>query len=371
METSKKITFARWGNYTVAIKALFERLGFEVVLPQTSNETIVKGVKHAPELFCFPMKILLGNYLGAIRQGAVAVFSAANSTGSCRQRYYGIVQEKIISDCGLSVEFVHVPLSPRKFFGVLSKQSGKSNFEIASALLFSFMMLVMIEKLEARARYARPRELNQRDTDKAVRASLELLETVKSFGDLYRAGRKINQQFSLISINANKPVPRVGLVGEIYGVSEAQINFGIEQKLGEQGIEAHRQMTLLYHLKKLVFPWMDWVITFRTRKYLGSHVGGHGRDAVSEMLTYVKDGFDGVIQILPFGCMPEVTVRPVLERIHKESGVPFLSLSLDEQVAEAGIETRLEAFGDVVHSRFERKLAAQKILDGNHDMLKL
>ena len=141
--------------------------------------------------------------------------------------------------------------------------------------------------------------------------------------------------------------------------------------MGEQGIEAHRQMTLLYHLKKLVFPWMDWVITFRTRKYLGSHVGGHGRDAVSEMLTYVKDGFDGVIQILPFGCMPEVTVRPVLERIHKESGVPFLSLSLDEQVAEAGIETRLEAFGDVVHSRFERKLAAQKILDGNHDMLKL
>ena len=123
--------------------------------------------------------------------------------------------------------------------------------------------------------------------------------------------------------------------------------------------------------KKLVLPWVDWEIKFRARGHLASHVGGHGRDAVSEMLSYVGQGFDGVIQIMPFGCMPEVTVRPVLERIHKESGMPFLSLSLDEQVAEAGIATRLEAFGDVVHSRFERKIVAQRIEDADHDMLKL
>jgi len=54
-------------------------------------------------------------------------------------------------------------------------------------------------------------------------------------------------------------------------------------------------------------------------------------------------------------CMPEVTVRPILEKIHKESGIPFLSLSLDEQVAEAGISTRLEAFVDVVRNYYDSK----------------
>ena len=53
--------------------------------------------------------------------------------------------------------------------------------------------------------------------------------------------------------------------------------------------------------------------------------------------------------------MPETTIRPILEKIHLESGVPFLSLSLDEQVAEAGINTRIEAFVDVVNNYHQTK----------------
>jgi len=44
-----------------------------------------------------------------------------------------------------------------------------------------------------------------------------------------------------------------------------------------------------------------------------------------------------------------------LEKIHQDSGMPFLSLSLDEQVAEAGIDTRLEAFIDVVRNHHKNK----------------
>ena len=53
--------------------------------------------------------------------------------------------------------------------------------------------------------------------------------------------------------------------------------------------------------------------------------------------------------------MPEVTIRPILEKIHLESGIPFLSISLDEQTAEAGIDTRLEAFTDVVRNYHQYK----------------
>jgi predicted nucleotide-binding protein (sugar kinase/HSP70/actin superfamily) len=114
-------------------------------------------------------------------------------------------------------------------------------------------------------------------------------------------------------------------------------------------------MDITYHIKKLIFPWKDWIIQRKINPYLRSTVGGHGRDAIYEMLNYVKKDFDGIIHLLPFGCMPEVTVRPLLEKIHLESGIPFLSLSLDEQVAEAGINTRLEAFVDVVRNYYENK----------------
>jgi intein/homing endonuclease len=47
-------------------------------------------------------------------------------------------------------------------------------------------------------------------------------------------------------------------------------------------------------------------------------------------------------------CMPESSVRPILQKISQDKNLPFLSLSLDEQTGEAGLQTRLEAFVDML-----------------------
>ena len=160
--------------------------------------------------------------------------------------------------------------------------------------------------------------------------------------------KEFSKKIAKIEIDEKRKVPKVGIIGEIYTVTDGAINFGVEEKLGKEGIEVHREMDITYHLKKKIFPWKDWQIQRKIMPYLKSTVGGHGRDAIYEMLEYAKKDFDGVIQLLPFGCMPESSVRPILQKIHLETGIPFLSLSLDEQVAEAGIDTRIEAFVDVV-----------------------
>jgi predicted nucleotide-binding protein (sugar kinase/HSP70/actin superfamily) len=128
----------------------------------------------------------------------------------------------------------------------------------------------------------------------------------------------------------------------------------VEKKLGNLGLEVHRELTLTYHLLKKIF-FRDYFIQQKIKPYLRSTVGGHGRDAIFEMLKYSRENFDGVVQLLPFSCMPELTVRPILEKIHQETGIPFLSLSFDEEMAQAGLETRLEAFSDVVKNYFEKK----------------
>ena len=104
-------------------------------------------------------------------------------------------------------------------------------------------------------------------------------------------------------------------------VQGLDINFDLEKKLGQMGIEIHREMNISYFIKHGIFPWFDYFLQKRVNSYLKSTVGGHGRDAVKEMLDGVKKGFDGTIHLLPFSCMPETTVRPILEKIHQEEGL--------------------------------------------------
>jgi predicted nucleotide-binding protein (sugar kinase/HSP70/actin superfamily) len=343
-----KITFANWGNYTLAFKTLFENLGFEVILPEKTNpQTITQGAEISPEMFCFPLKVNLGNYLNAIKKGANTIFMATASTGSCRLRYYGITQEKILKERDYNVNFIIFDQGLRDIYSKIKEVSGASFFKILRAFYYFWRKLRFIEKLERQAQYLRPREIEKGATERVLTESIAKIENMKSEKDFPKLKKEILKSFSKIKIDKKRNLPKVGLIGEIYTVCDPNVNFEIERKLGEAGIEVNRQMNLSYHLKKKIF-FKDFFIQKKIKPYLGSTVGGHGRDAIYEMLKYIKEGFDGVIHLLPAMCMPEVTVRPILEKIHQESGIPFLSLSLDEQVAEAGINTRLEAFIDVV-----------------------
>jgi len=341
-----KITFPYWGNYTIAFELLAKKLGLEVVPPEkTTPKTIEKGVKIAPEMYCFPLKVNLGNFLEAIERGADTILMPTALGGSCRLRYYAFVQDKVLKEEGKDANFIIFDQS-LDIFSKMKKISRASFFKMISATIFTLKVLNFIEKLEKKAQYLRPREIEKGDTDRILNSAFKRLREIQKFSELLKLEKEVSKELDQIKIERKK-VPKVGIVGEIYTVCDHAINFEIERKLGNLGIEVHREMSLLYHLKKKIF-FKDFFIQRKIKPYLGSTVGGHGRDAIYEMLKYVKEGFDGVIQLLPAYCMPESTVRPILEKIHQETKIPFLSLSLDEQVAEAGIDTRIEAFVDVV-----------------------
>ena len=351
-----KITFPYWGNYTIAFKALFEKLGLCVVAPEETNpRTIEEGAKISPEMYCFPLKINVGNYISAIKRGADTVFMVTSLGGSCRLRYYGNVQKKVLKEAGYDVDFVIFDQNPIDIYKKIKKISGASFWEIIKAGWFCFQKLRLIENLERKANYLRPREIKKGKTDEILRKGFLELDKIKTQKELAKFKKEIWQKLSEIEIDKNKKVPKVGLVGEIFTVTDGAVNFEIEKKLGKEGIEVHREMDITYHVKKKIFPWKDWQIQRKIMPYLKSTVGGHGRDAIYEMLEYVKKDFDGIVHLLPYGCMPETTVRPILQEIHLKTGIPFLSLSLDEQVAEAGINTRIEAFVDVVKNYHKRK----------------
>ena len=54
------------------------------------------------------------------------------------------------------------------------------------------------------------------------------------------------------------------------------------------------------------------------------------------------------------GCTPEIDVMPVLQRLSRDYHVPVLFLSYDSQTSDTGLDTRLEAFYDMIAMRKAR-----------------
>jgi predicted nucleotide-binding protein (sugar kinase/HSP70/actin superfamily) len=82
-------------------------------------------------------------------------------------------------------------------------------------------------------------------------------------------------------------------------------------------------------------------------------VGGEGLLTVGQTVVQAKKGFDGMVELLPFTCIPEITALNVLPRISRELNIPIISFILDEQSGRAGMRTRLEAFVDLLFRRRE------------------
>ena len=82
-------------------------------------------------------------------------------------------------------------------------------------------------------------------------------------------------------------------------------------------------------------------------------MGSSGISTITLAEEYAKRGYDGLIHVKSFGCMPEMDIIPVLHNISADYKIPILYLSYDTQTSDTGIETRLEAFYDMIDMRKE------------------
>ena len=87
-----------------------------------------------------------------------------------------------------------------------------------------------------------------------------------------------------------------------------------------------------------------------------SNVGGYGRETAGRIMN--DRWCDGVIKIMPAGCMPEIVTKAFCRSVEEKKDVKILHLIYDGLSSQAGYETRIEAFVDML----ERK---KNVLDGD------
>lgn len=356
-----KVTFPHLGNAYIPLEALLQGLGHEPVTPPLgSKNTLEWGSRHSPEDTCLPFKIVLGNMLEGLNLGADCIYMLGG-WGPCRLGYYGEIQRIILEDLGKDAEFITLEVPKgnyslawerlRKIFG-----PAKAGKFFGGCLLF-WAKLKVLEEMETLALKTRPRERQKGSTSKLLQQQLKRLQDLQSMQGIEKMRLASKEAFrDLTDSSLPTEILRIGLLGEVYTVVEPFANLQIEERLGYLGVEVVRTISLkawiedhifknalgLYNLKKLKSS---------AKGYLRGFIGGHGLESVARSVDLAREGFGGIIHILPLSCMPEIVAQGILPEVSTKEKIPILSLVVDEHSGETGFQTRLEAFVDLLQRR--------------------
>ncbi|GAB6182170.1 acyl-CoA dehydratase activase-related protein [Desulfotomaculum defluvii] len=362
-----KVTFPHMGYMYVSLKGMLEYLGIEVIVPpHCSKRTLTLGVKNSPEFACLPMKLNVGNFIEASELGADTIMMAGGC-GPCRFGYYAYVENEILKD--LQVNYNLVVLEPPEkhigeLLGRIRKITGNQPWiKVIEALRFGYLKAKAVDIAERLSYQKRPRELIRGATDRALKLAIDEIDAAKNPRELVLAETKAREVMEGVDIDPGRPVLKVALIGEIYTLLEPFANLNIERHLGYLGAEIDRSMMLSEWINDHLFMGLLRNLPSSKRfnkvasPYLNHFVGGHGQETVGSAVWYAQQGYDGALQVLPFTCMPEIVAQSILPRVSERTGLPIMTLIMDEHSGEAGMITRLEAFIDLLQKKNELKEA--------------
>lgn len=359
-----KISFPIMGNSYIAFKQLIRDMGHEpVVAPMPSTRTMTLGTMYSPEFACIPFKLLMGTYLEAIEQGAEVII-ASGGHGPCRAGYYGILHEKIIRDLGYDTKIIVFDSFKKTYKDFIGKlrwllTSGNTSWwQFYKAFKTAWLKLQALDEIEILSYHIRPYEINSGDTTGVYRECLALMDEPATKTAILEAKDVCIKKLKDISQDQSRRPLKIGIIGEIYVLIEPFINLDIQATLGEMGVYAERAMHLVHWFKENThISHHEKSVVKSAWPYLRQMIGGHGINSVGETVMYAEQGFDGVIQIAPFSCIPEIVAKGILPRVSQEEEIPVMTIFLDEQTGKAGMQTRLEAFVDLLTQRRELKMA--------------
>ncbi|MBA5851922.1 2-hydroxyglutaryl-CoA dehydratase [Clostridium sp. cel8] len=154
----------------------------------------------------------------------------------------------------------------------------------------------------------------------------------------YKSALNVQKKFKTGIKDATFPI-KVALVGHPYNIHDSFVNMNVVKKLNKLGIglftEECLNRCIIDDQVKMLFKKPFW--SFAKNSYAFS--------------TYMAEQkkVDGIVYLSSFNCgIDSVVIELIKDRL---PDFPILVLKLDEQTGEAGFNTRLEAFSDMLKRR--------------------
>ncbi|MHB9134302.1 MAG: acyl-CoA dehydratase activase-related protein [Armatimonadota bacterium] len=359
------VGFPSMGHLGVAITTLLDICEVRSLpTPRALKTCVEMGRELAPEFVCFPFTATLGQMRLALDQGANALLMVGGK-GYCRLGWYAQVQEKLLRNMGYNFQLftVNAPTPLRThwkpFSRMLKGLTGQASWpRIMQAVYTAYQQLSALDRAEAAARRLRAFEREQGTADRLVDRFFTRMAKLRELPAMRALERDFMEEVAAVETEDTNPL-RIRIAGEIWVVLEQAANMDVERWLGRRDrprVWVEREHSASFWMDSHVLNRREAArraaeIVTAARPWLTCKVGGDGEMTIGQVALAPREGMDGVLHIFPFTCMPEIIAQNIIVSMSEELDVPVLTYIVSEQTGEAGMETRLESFLDVMEER--------------------
>ena len=387
------------------ILPVFAKEGLNVKIIESGGaEAIEKGLKYVHNDLCYPGVLVTGQMINAVESGKYDPDKIAmvitQSGGGCRDSNYINLMRKSMERAG----YPQIPFISANIWG-LELNSGidisiRGYRMLLSALMYGDMMMIA-------ANQVRPYEVNKGDADRMMQ------KWTAYFGERYTKGkgyshkeikkniRTMLQEFADIEVK-KVPKVKVAVVGELYLKYSAPANNDLEQFLRDQDCETYFPSVLgfgiyktngaledlrlyggkpmkrlileiamkyMFYMENMMISIMEEfdcfvaperveVLKKRAEGIINTgNSMGEGWYIAAEMMEFVAHGYENVICVQPFGCLPcHVSVKGMLNKIRRiEPKLNAVDIEYDPGATKVNQENRIKLMLSVARENMKKE----------------
>ncbi|NLY77962.1 MAG: hypothetical protein GX080_07780 [Tissierellia bacterium] len=308
-------------DYYFLWKNFFNNLGVDVITsPKTNKDILNKGVELCVDEACLPIKIYHG-HVDYLKDKVDYIFipkmTSIHKKEYCCPKHIGLpdmIKNNIrnlppLIDTEINLKKSHKNIKSSVFH--IGKHFKKNSKTIAEAF------------------------------QKAYRQYQEYIEMTTSKIIPIDINTKYKELSYITNVKKENYGRRIMVLGHSYNIYDYYINMDLISKLNKRRfdvvtaemVKENRSREYAARLPKRMF----WT---------------HGQRIVGSAFALIEEkSISGIVYVSAFGCGLDSVLIDLIERKAKENRIPFTLLTLDEQTGEAGINTRVEAFIDMLEWR--------------------
>jgi predicted CoA-substrate-specific enzyme activase len=399
------------GDCSYGVAACFRAYGQPAeVMPLADEDTLLQGRAFTSGKECLPCAITSGDMLKVISSvgfdPAKTAFFMPAASGPCRFGMYSCLHRLILKYAGAEGVPVIAPNQDSGFYREFTKGVGSAAGKFMKDVWVAVVGIDLLRKLILRLRpFAAAPHQAQQVYERSIKQWTQAVENRAGFSVMRRLMESIAGDFAAIKLDGSTQKPMIGIVGEIYVRSHPFANSNIIARLEELGavcdlaslaewiyytnftrsrsarrggqfrdwftnvfqdyVQHRIEKTLAGPLEKMLGKSglrsrfgevglaegpVEHVIEL-AQPYLHHSFEGEAILSVGKTIEYYHQGFGGVVNAMPFSCMPSTVVSTQTMRISADcADMPILNLSFDGQ-EDSTLTTRLEAFVEQVRQR--------------------
>ncbi|MBW2092694.1 MAG: CoA activase, partial [Deltaproteobacteria bacterium] len=370
---NRKLFIPPMVDHTHAIAAAFEACGVEAeVLPPSDIETLTLGRKLTSGKECYPCCLTTGDMVRLIERPGFdpdrMAFMMPSGNGPCRFGQYHRFHRLVLDELGHDDVPVYATDQGSTMYDELEELAGKEFKRIA------WQGIVAVDLITKKRLETRPYEVSPGAVDEAYQMCLDdICETLRNRGDLLQCLVRCRNRQDAVELKGVGSKPIIGVVGEIYTRTNDFSNentirnveyFGGEAWMPSVGEwilylnqahmavlrrkrdwkallsrkiinyfqvkdmhkleEVYRNSLRNFH-EPLITETFDYASPYLDRSFEGETILSVGKSE-----DFLRKGASGLINIIPFTCMPGNIVVALLKCFREDhNNVPVLNIACD------------------------------------------